>query len=74
MTAQAFGEWIALLTSGLSGGTAAIGAVTAAVSAIKSALAAQGIAADTAQLDAVIADAAVRKAREDILLTPPVEG
>lgn len=71
MNAQALGEWITLLTSGLSGGLAGITAVTGAVASIRAALSAQGIAADTALLDAVILDAQTRKAREDALLNPP---
>jgi hypothetical protein len=57
-------QWLGLLPGLMSGTADAI----AAWATIKAALQTSGIAADTAQLDFVIADAAVRKAREDALL------
>ena len=57
-------QWLALLPNLMSGSAAAL----EAWGQIKAALEANGIASDTAQLDFVIADAAVRKAREDALL------
>lgn len=61
----AISEFLGLLPALTSGSVGAINAW----SQIKAALAANGIAASTAQLDAVIADAAARKAREDALLS-----
>ncbi len=62
MNEAAIAQWATLLTTGLGAGAA--GAVTS----IKTALAAAGIEADTAQLEFVIADAAKRKDREDAIL------
>ena len=52
--------------------TAGAPVVSAVVSAVKGALAAHGIAADTAQLDKDIAEAQLAKAKEDGLIDPPV--
>lgn len=60
----AVSQWSGLLPALLSSGAAGL----KAFQDIKAALAANGIAADTAQLEAVIVDAAARKAREDALL------
>ena len=57
-------QWIAYLPALTNGTTEAL----EAWDKIKAALQASGIEEDTAQLDAVIADAAARKAREDALL------
>ena len=57
-------QWISLLPA-LSNGSKE---VAEAYATIKAAAQAQGIEADTALLDGVIADAAARKAREDAIL------
>lgn len=56
-------QWLGYLPAITNGSAEAI----AAWSAIKAALQASGVAADTAQLDALILDAAARKAREDAI-------
>lgn len=68
MNAQALSQWITLLTGGLASGATGIAAVAGAVTAIRAAMAASGVAADTAQLEFIIADAPKRKAREDDIL------
>jgi hypothetical protein len=56
-------QWLGYLPALTNGTSEAL----VAFNAIKAAAQAAGIAQDTAQLDAVIADAAVRKAREDAI-------
>lgn len=57
-------QWLGYLPALTNGTSEAL----AAFAAIKTAAQAAGIEQDTAQLDAAIADAAARKAREDALL------
>lgn len=67
MTLQAIFQWLALLQQLEQKGSAAFAAV-------KQVLATHGIEGDTAALDAVIADAARRKALAEAEARPPEPG
>lgn len=61
-------QFLGFLQSAYTGGAPVVAAV---VVAVKGALAAHGIEADTAQLDQDIAEAQAAKASEDALIDPP---
>jgi hypothetical protein len=62
-------QFIGMLQQAYAAGAPVVSAV---VSAVKGALSAHGIEADTAQLDKDIAEAQAAKAKEDGLIDPPV--